>query len=130
MVTDAAGNTATCGFTITVNDTEPPTITCPPDQSRPGPNGTAAVDYPPPSASDNCPGVTSECVPPSGSTLPVGDTTATCTATDTSGNTAACTFLISVFGTVPTLTAAGLAALVLVVWTVGAWMLYRRRATG
>ncbi|MBL0016828.1 MAG: HYR domain-containing protein [Bacteroidetes bacterium] len=29
VVTDGSGNTATCSFTVTVNDTEIPTITCP-----------------------------------------------------------------------------------------------------
>src|SRR5262249_39691531 len=48
-------------------------------------------------ASDNCPGVTTACVPPSGSCLPVGATTVTCTATDASGNTAMCSFSITVF---------------------------------
>ncbi|MBL0016821.1 MAG: HYR domain-containing protein [Bacteroidetes bacterium] len=28
-VTDGSGNTAACSFTVTVNDTEIPTITCP-----------------------------------------------------------------------------------------------------
>jgi hypothetical protein len=55
------------------------------------------VTYPAPVASDNCPGVTASCNPPSGSCLPVGTTTVTCTATDTSGNTATCTFTVTVF---------------------------------
>src|SRR6185295_18314501 len=29
IVTDASGNMATCSFTVTVNDTQNPTITCP-----------------------------------------------------------------------------------------------------
>jgi hypothetical protein len=37
------------------------------------------------------------CTPASGSTLPVGCTTVTCTATDTSGNVATCTFQVCVF---------------------------------
>jgi hypothetical protein len=37
------------------------------------------------------------CTPPSGSCFPIGVTTVTCTATDASGNTATCTFTISVF---------------------------------
>ncbi len=31
LATDASGNTAACSFTVTVNDTEDPTITCPSD---------------------------------------------------------------------------------------------------
>jgi hypothetical protein len=47
-------------------------------------------------ASDNCPGVTTVCAPPSGSVFPLGTTTVTCIATDTSGNTATCSFTVTV----------------------------------
>ena len=56
-----------------------------------------AVNFPPPVATDNCPGVTVACVPASGSCLFAGVTTVTCTATDASGNTATCSFTISTF---------------------------------
>jgi hypothetical protein len=98
-VTCTAAAGPTCSFTVTLNDTEAPTITCPPNQivcAAPGSTGTV-VNYPAPTASDNCPGVTVACVPPSGSTLPPGATTVTCTATDASGNTASCSFRIDVF---------------------------------
>jgi len=102
-VADASGNTASCTFTITVNDTQPPTITCPPnqtavtDQNACPSAGCLVVNFPPPVATDNCPGVTVVCNPPAGSCFPVGVTTVTCTATDTSGNTATCSFTITVF---------------------------------
>ena len=101
-VSDAASNTGTCSFTITVNDTQPPTITCPANVTAVSavacpPSSSTAVTFPPPTASDNCPGVTVACNPPSGSILPVGTTTVTCTATDTSGNTASCSFTVTVF---------------------------------
>jgi len=128
-VADAAGNPASCVFTITVNDTEPPHITCPPDRDVPADfNGTATVNYPAEQASDNCPGVTSACVPPRGTTFPIGVNLVTCTATDGSGNTASCLLRINVFQAVPLLGAAGLAALVLVIGSIGAWMLFRRRS--
>ena len=49
-------NTAQCSFTITVVDTQSPTITCPPNQSvGTNPNTCAAtVTYPKPTATDNC----------------------------------------------------------------------------
>jgi subtilisin-like proprotein convertase family protein len=96
--TPSAGSS--CSFTVTVNDTQPPTITCPANAnvvtSVCGGMSTV-VNYPPPTASDNCPGVTAACVPPSGSTLPIGVTTVTCTATDAAGNTATCSFTVTVF---------------------------------
>jgi hypothetical protein len=94
---------STCSFTVTVVDTQPPTIiTCPLSQTAVAaascPLGTSAVvSFAPPVVSDNCPGVTVVCNPPSGSPLPVGTTSVTCTATDTSGNTATCSFTVSVF---------------------------------
>lgn len=49
----------------------------------------AVVTYAAPMASDNCALQSVICNPPSGSTFPVGTTTVTCTATDTSGNSVA-----------------------------------------
>ena len=55
------------------------------------------VTYPAPTATDNCPGVTAVCTPPSGSTFTVGTTTVSCTATDGVGLMASCSFTVSVF---------------------------------
>jgi hypothetical protein len=55
-----------------------------------------AVTYAAPTASDNCGAATTSCVPASGSTFPVGATTVTCTATDAAGNSATCTFTVTV----------------------------------
>jgi hypothetical protein len=96
--TDAASNTATCSFTITVNDTQPPSIACPANitvETAPGSN-SANVDYDLPKVSDNCPGVTASYDIPSGSSFPAGTTTVTGTATDSSGNTATCSFTVTV----------------------------------
>jgi HYR domain-containing protein len=95
----------TCTFTVTVVDTQPPTITCPAnitvvtnqDCAAAGGGACQVVTFPPPTATDNCPGVTTACVPPSGTCLPPGVTTVTCTATDASGNTATCSFTVTVF---------------------------------
>src|SRR5439155_15271112 len=57
---------------------------------------TAAVTWTAPSASDNCGLASMVCDPPSGSVFNKGATTITCTATDTSGNTNACTFTVTV----------------------------------
>ncbi|HSB09837.1 MAG TPA: HYR domain-containing protein [Blastocatellia bacterium] len=102
-VTDQRGATSQCTATVTVVDTTPPSIgpcsanitgataaTCPISTS-------GVVTYATPPVTDNC-GVSSVvCTPPSGSSFPVGTTMVTCTATDNSGNTATCTFAVSIF---------------------------------
>jgi Tol biopolymer transport system component len=79
-------------------DTTPPVLTVPADQTvaATGPAG-AVVSYVA-SATDNTPNPTVVCVPPSGSTFPIGSTTVACTATDASGNTSNDSFQITVTG--------------------------------
>src|SRR5262249_9043756 len=95
--TDASSNTANCTFTVTINDNQPPAITCPANITTPAAPGVcqAAVTFTA-SATDNCPGVTSACTPASGFTFPKGTTTVTCTATDTSSNMTSCSFTVTV----------------------------------
>jgi HYR domain len=90
-----------CNFTVTINDTQAPVITCSGDI-----NATAAASCPIATAvtanfmvtaSDNCPGVITVCNPPSGVPFPIGTTTVICTATDAAGNTATCSFTVSAF---------------------------------
>jgi hypothetical protein len=53
--TDGANNTVTCSFTVTVNDTEPPTLTCPANITTPATSGAGAVvNYNSPVVNDNC----------------------------------------------------------------------------
>jgi hypothetical protein len=105
--TDAAGNTSSCSFTVTVNDTEAPTITCPANiavDNDPG-QCDAVVSYLAPTTGDNCPDAAAACSPPSGSAFPVGTTTVTCTATDAADNTSSCSFTVTVGDTeAPTIT--------------------------
>jgi hypothetical protein len=100
VVTDAAGRTASCSFTVTVVDAEDPTITCPSNITVNNATGTcgATVNYTTPTFSDNCPGATINRTagPASGSTFPVGVTTVTHQVTDASGNTASCSFTVTV----------------------------------
>jgi hypothetical protein len=86
-------------FTVTVNDTEPPKITCPANVVVVAPPGSTSfvVNYSTPVATDNCGTVNVVCVPASGSVFPAGVTTVTCTATDGSGNQATCTFSVTVY---------------------------------
>src|SRR5262249_32610641 len=78
----------------------PPVVDCPQDRdavaATPG-STTAIVTFPDPMVTDNCPGVTVVCNPPSGSALPLGVTTVNCTATDSGGATASCRFNIKVW---------------------------------
>ena len=101
--TDASGNNGSSTFTVTVNDTQPPTVSCPGNITKlTDANLCSAVTTFTATASDNCPGATVSCTPPSGSAFPKGTTTVSCTATDTSGNqSSACTFIVTVNDTQP-----------------------------
>jgi hypothetical protein len=100
---DAANNMSTCTFTVQVNDTQPPVITCPANVTTvANQNGCLSaacqiVTYTAPVVSDNCSGVTTVCTPPSGSCFALGVTTVTCTATDASANTATCSFTVTAY---------------------------------
>jgi hypothetical protein len=85
-----------------VNDTEAPVITCPADITVPAaPNQCDSNVVFVTTATDNCPNPVVVCSPASGSAFAVGTTTVTCTATDGSGNTATCSFTITVNDTQP-----------------------------
>ncbi|MDC8005439.1 HYR domain-containing protein, partial [Aureisphaera galaxeae] len=65
VVTDSDGLTATCSFTITVNDVEAPTLTCTDTitvGNDPGICG-AVVTFDPPVVNDNCPEIMSADIP-------------------------------------------------------------------
>lgn len=100
QVDDGLGNTTTCSFTITVNDTEAPVITCPANIAVSNDAGTcgAVVTYTTPTGTDNCSGaVTVQTAGlASGATFPVGTTTNTFTTTDASSNTTSCSFTVTI----------------------------------
>lgn len=96
--TDNAGNTGSSSFTITVEDTTPPTISAHGNETAEatGPSG-AGVNYANPTASDIVDGsVAVNCTPASGSTFALGTTTVNCSATDAAGNTASSSFTVTV----------------------------------
>ena len=98
VATDASGNTNSCTFTVTVNDTQAPTISCPTNlvlTADAGSCGRSNVTFSV-SASDNCAVTNLVSTPASGSTFPIGVTTVTSIATDASGNTNSCTFTVTV----------------------------------
>ncbi|MBK9641386.1 MAG: HYR domain-containing protein [Saprospiraceae bacterium] len=94
------GYMATCSFTITVNDTELPAISCPNNISVPNDNNlcSAVVSYMTPVGTDNCPGQNTVQTAglASGAAFPVGVTTNTFKVTDASGNMATCSFTVTV----------------------------------
>lgn len=101
---DAAGNSATCGFSVTVIDREPPQIACPGTLVRATDLNTCAssnVIYSL-TVMDNVPaGITYSCTPPSGSTFPKGTNIVSCKASDAAGNEASCSFQVVVRDTQP-----------------------------
>ncbi|MDP4260939.1 MAG: HYR domain-containing protein [Bacteroidota bacterium] len=99
VVTDAAGGTATCSFTVTIHDTQKPTISCPGNivkNTDPGTCGaivTYSVTY-----GDNCSKATLQQIMglASGATFPAGVTVNKFAVTDSSGNTDSCSFTVTV----------------------------------
>jgi len=87
-----------CFFIVTVQDTQPPVITCPAPLVIDATGQAGAVATFAPTVADNCPGATVTCVPPSGSVFAIGDTTVNCTATDASSNSSSCSFNLHVKG--------------------------------
>lgn len=101
---DPAANTAHASFTITVKDTTPPLIeNIPANIAASATSGAGAVvTYTMPTASDNVDGKDLvACLPGSGTTFPLGETTVTCTSADKAGNEAHASFKITVKDTTP-----------------------------
>jgi uncharacterized protein YuzB (UPF0349 family) len=101
---DAAGNTASSSFNVTVDDATPPVIAPHGDitAEAAGADG-AIVTYDAPSVSDAVDGADlASCDPASGSLFALGNGTVTCAATDSHGNAAsATTFTVRVVDTTP-----------------------------
>jgi large repetitive protein len=105
VVTDGVGRTASCWFSITVIDDQPPTLTCPGDQlAANAPDAcNATVAYAEPVATDNC-GTASNVGSSkigSGGTFAVGNTTELWRFVDSSSNVAVCRFVVQVVDTQP-----------------------------
>jgi hypothetical protein len=101
--TDATGNTAAAGFTVTVRDTVAPELTVPSDvvAEATGADG-ARVAYGAASAVDVVDGpLTPTCSRASESVFEVGTTTVTCSVTDAAGNEAGGSFTVKVVDTTP-----------------------------
>jgi PKD repeat protein len=112
--TDCSGNTTSCTSTVTVQDDQPPTITCPLGLSVNAAPGvcTATVNNITATATDNCPDMTFQwsqtgatTATGSGSTsnttFYTGSTIVTYTVTDACNNSAVCSFQVTVLDQQP-----------------------------
>src|SRR5439155_24911936 len=94
--------TSTCPFTVTVEDAEPPTISCPANITfDAAPNACTSNVVFNVTATDNCGSASVLSSPASGFAFPVGVTTVTSTATDSAGNTSTCSFTVTVVDNQP-----------------------------
>ncbi len=92
-VEDQSGNTASCSFTVTINDGQVPILTpCPANVT----SCNNIANWTPPTATDNCGPATVTSTHTSGSQFPLGNTTVTYTATDNVGNSSTCSFTVTV----------------------------------
>ena len=100
--TDAAGNTSSGSFPVTVRDITPPLLTLPASFKTEASSKLGALVIFTNIATDSVdPSPAVECEPSSGSTFPVGTTTVSCTATDASGNVSGDHFMVTVEDTTP-----------------------------
>lgn len=97
-VKDSGNLTDSEQFTVTVQDTTPPSFSAVQNLTvAPTSTAGAVVNYTPPTATDLVDGTVSvTCDPAPKSTFPIGLTTVTCTATDSHGNPGKTTFSVTV----------------------------------
>ena len=106
LITDPEGNQDSCTFTVTVEDHEPPGITCPTDATvstdlQQCTHTIGGTTFNPVSVTDNCPDFTySNSLDASNNlmnyTLPLGINSITWTVDDQHGQTASCVFAVTV----------------------------------
>jgi hypothetical protein len=79
-------------------------LTCPPNQTAVATSSSGAVvNYPSPVTGGGCAGASVTSTPPSGSTFPIGMTKVTATVTGSGGETATCSFTVTVTAPGPTI---------------------------
>ncbi|WP_257461379.1 HYR domain-containing protein [Archangium lipolyticum] len=96
---DEAGNSASCAFTVTVQDTTAPTLSCPADLAVRMTGASSQgipVEYPAATTSDAVSTPVLSYSRATGELFPLGTTPVTVTATDAAGNSATCTFQVKV----------------------------------
>ena len=95
---DASGNITSCTFTVTVEDTEDPTLACPADITVSNDDGEcgAVVNWTPPVPIDNCGAEITGNTHNPGDFFPVGTTTVTYTTVNSEGVELVCSFDVTV----------------------------------
>lgn len=93
---DYAGNTSTASFEVEVVDTTAPTLNVPADITVPQTTAGAVVNFTVTANDAVDANPTIVCVPPSGSTFPLGATMVNCSATDDYNNTSYGSFTVTV----------------------------------
>lgn len=95
--TDAASNSSTASFTVTIRDTTPPSLNLPSNITAEANSPAGKIVSYAASATDTVSGsVPVSCTPASGSTFPIGSTTVSCSAADGAGRTANGSFSVTV----------------------------------
>jgi HYR domain len=113
VATDVNGNSSTCNFTVTVNDTENPTIVCPANVSQNLVSGCTKIisNIAPISFTDNCSGATlsytingatatSGYGTANGTSFNLGISTVVYTVTDANSNATTCSFTVTISDTI------------------------------
>ncbi len=102
-LTDANGNTSSCSFDVTVNDTEFPVITCPSDATIQLAGGDCEEAYTPTdyTATDNCAVVDIYGIPPFSQLLPIGVNEIQFNVADAAGNITSCFYTVTVLEYIP-----------------------------
>jgi gliding motility-associated-like protein len=94
---DEAGNISSCTFEIIITDTLPPVFTnCPSPITVSASACDAIVTWLPPSVTDNCTIHSTNSTHVPGTSFPIGTTVVTYAAVDDSGNSASCSFEVTV----------------------------------
>ena len=102
--TDASGNSTSCSFQLMARDVTPPSLTCPATQSETADANCEATlsDYTSlATVSDACDSNPTVTQSPTAGTTIYGNTTVTLMATDASGNSTSCTFMVVLDDTTP-----------------------------
>ncbi|MCH8992977.1 MAG: HYR domain-containing protein, partial [Acidobacteria bacterium] len=104
VATDAAGNTDTCRFTVTVVDGTPPVLSCPGDLqvANDADSCGAVVDFAA-TAVDHCSATRISYNPAPGTFFALGETEVEAVATDDAGNADTCRFTVTVVDAQPPL---------------------------